>query len=76
MSDNRFFGLLARHELEPEVFLPVFEKCKDWTRLSGDEYHIAEQLFKIGLMAVQRVPIWNKTQSHIGNEVKFKSMTL
>jgi hypothetical protein len=74
--DNRFYGVIARHELDPDVFIGVFSKCKEHTALFGDEYFIGEQLFKIGLMEVTRTPLWNKNQSYIGNKVTFKSLFL
>lgn len=72
--DNRFKNILERRGIDPLFCLPVFEKCKDFTKLFGDEYHIANTLSECGLMATMRTPIFNNNNSFIGVEIKFKSI--
>ena len=75
--DRRFEAVVARREWNSEILWPVFEKCVDNPQeLRGDEYHIGMSLFEAGLMEIKQTPIWNSNQSHIGNRVVFKSLTL
>ena len=72
--DKRFLSILERRELDPLFFKEIFETCTTYKKLRGEEYHIANTLAELGLMATKRIPIFNKTGSYIGIDVYFKSM--
>ena len=72
--DERFVATIKRRDLDPLFFKEVFESCKEYKKLRGDDYHIGMCLHEMGLMEIKRIPLHNNNGSHIGTEVHFKSM--
>ena len=72
--DKRLVNILKRMGLHPSHYWPVFEKCKDFTALHGEEYRIANTLTEFGLMSVLRTPIFSNNNTYSGVKVEFKSL--
>lgn len=71
--DKRFERILKQNYRDPYYYYDVFKKCREFTRLTGNEYIIANTLAELGLMQVLRTPIFHD-DTFYDLEVKFKSI--